>query len=444
MRNISLFFRIFFCTTFLLFSCADADVKNTQTYLNAMGYNAGPTDGIWGRKTEGAVIKFLNDNKKEWKGKFDQDIFEAIQNEYLLKIAERQITSAITLHDVGGWHTPIWNEGLYRSTIQRISNIVGANTLTVVDTHFITELSNDGYSIDFSPDGRDWTPNENQWKEIGKIADANNLDLQMLVMSANIEGFEQFSIEENAHKKSDETFWKRYFEEYTRLVKKRTMTAISAGVDTIVLGYGGSIDLAQNPAYWTHLVYEIRSTGFEGELGLFSGLSAKENWSGIKEAIMLGTKKDVVAIVNNFDFVMFQLQDASTDNLKRALNSHRFLKIPFQILVITPSVTTGVSLDEFIEPIMGQNNATNSLAPDRTLNFEVQTSAYQAVIDIINDDKFYYVGGLNSWGYHFRDNNHYSLTPGDADYEKSANIRGKPAEKLLSLWFKAWQQHGND
>ena len=263
----------------------------------------------------------------------------------------------------------------------------------------------------------------------------------MLVMSANIEGFEQFSIEENAHKKSDETFWKRYFEEYTRLVKKRTMTAISAGVDTIVLGYGGSIDLAQNPAYWTHLVYEIRSTGFEGELGLFSGLSAKGNWSGIKEAIMLGTKKDVVAIVNNFDFVMFQLQDASTDNLKRALNSHRFLKIPFQILVITPSVTTGVSLDEFIEPIMGQNNATNSLAPDRTLNFEVQTSAYQAVIDIINDDKFYYVGGLNSWGYHFRDNNHYSLTPGDADYEKSANIRGKPAEKLLSLWFKAWQQH---
>ena len=88
---------------------------------------------------------------------------------------------------------------------------------------------------------------------------------------------------------------------------------------------------------------------------------------------------------------------------------------------------------------MGHNNETNSLAPFRNLSFETQIESYKSVIDIVNDQNFNFVTGINSWGYHFRDDLFHALVKGDSDYQKSANVRGKPAEDLLSQWYEHWR-----
>jgi hypothetical protein len=246
-------------------------------------------------------------------------------------------------------------------------------------------------------------------------------------------------VEAHADKIGDVKFWDTYFAEYSRLVSKRAIVAELAGVDSIILGYNGAIDLGQNPKYWIKLIDDIKMSGFKGEIGLFTGLSVKNNWSGISDAVYRSSQKDVNKIISQFDFIVFQTQDIEKTRLSEVIRAHKKYKKPIHIMVITPSVVTGISRSEYIEPGMGENNATNSLAPYRDLSFETQNTAYQAVIDIINDPNFNYVTGVNSWGYAFRDDLFYAITRGDSDYQKSANIRGKPAEELVAHWYKLWQ-----
>ena len=418
---------------------ADEQVLKAQRLLNALGFDPGPIDGSWGLKTESAMKKFLSDQNLVWDGSFDLEEFNFLEGKSKNYSAEKLITEAITLHDVGGWHMPIWNDGLYKTTIDRVARVVNANTVTVVDTHFIIGSSVNGYQIAYSPDTRDWTPTDEQWKLIGSYATKNNLNLQMLVMLHNEIGINKYEVEEHADKIGDVKFWDTYFAEYSRLVSKRAIVAELAGVDSIILGYNGAIDLGQNPKYWIKLIDDIKMSGFTGEIGLFTGLSVGNNWSGISDAVYRSSQKNVNKIISQFDFIVFQTQDIEKAGLSRVIRAHKKYKKPIHIMVITPSVVTGISRSEYIEPGMGENNATNSLAPYRDLSFETQNTAYQAIIDIINDPNFNYVTGVNSWGYAFRDDLFYSITRGDSDYQKSANIRGKPAEELVAHWYKLWQ-----
>ena len=431
-----------FSIRFLYNVGAFADIKTAQMYLNQMGYNAGPTDGLWGNKTEEALELFLRDQNKKWDGTFDQKEFQVIEKAILQTKPAKQVTTAITLHDVGGWHEPIWLAGLYEPTIKRISKVVNANTLTVVDTHFITKYAEAVYEIKYSPDNRDWTPTNDQWHSIGKIADANNLNVQMLIMIYNIVGINQYKIEDDADRTNNEKFWNSYFSQYSDLVSRRAISAEKAGVDSIILGYNSSASLAQNPKYWLNLIQEIKSAGFSGELGLYTELKelqTQNHFSGITDAIYRNNESDIKKIIREFDFLVLSVQNTDRYKLSRALRSYKKFEKKIQIMVITPSVQNGNLSGEYIEPIMGINNETNSLAPSRKLSFETQNEAYTAVIDIINDPSFNYVAGINSWGYHFRNDFFFGLKEGDSDYQKSSNVRGKPAENLLSQWYKYWR-----
>jgi hypothetical protein len=353
-------------------------------------------------------------------------------------VAPKKISKAITLHDVGGWHNTMWRAGLYPKTISRVAKVVHANTVTVVDTHFITNLDESGYKIAYRPRKHDWTPTDGQWIKIGNYADNNDIQLQMLVMLHSEFGVDLWQTATDADKQNNTKFWDNYFEQYSSLVSQRAKVAEKAGVDSIVLGYDGSIDLAQNTKYWKAMIESIKAAGFTGQIGLWTGLDAQHNWSGIKIAENKSSSSQVRNTLSYFDFVLLQTQDITKNALQRSLRSLKRYNVPLQVMVITPSVTTGVTADEYIEPATGINNRGNSLAPSRELSLEVQNGAYQAVIDIINDPSFDYVTGINSWGYHFRDDLYYGYEPGDADYQKSANVRRKPAEQLLAKWYKDW------
>ena len=352
--------------------------------------------------------------------------------------APKEIIKAITLHDVGGWHNMMWRAGLYPKTISRVAKVVHANTVTVVDTHFVTSVDESGYRIAYKPRKHDWTPTDDQWREIGDYANNNALQLQMLVMLHSEFGVDLWQTRADADKQNDTKFWDNYFKQYSSLVSQRAKVAEKAGVDSIVLGYDGSIDLAQDTKYWKAMIESIRAAGFTGEIGLWTGLDAQHNWSGIKIAENKSSSYRVRNTLGYFDFVLLQTQDITKNALQRSLRSLKRYNVPLHIMVTTPSVTTGVTEDEYIEPATGISNRGNSLAPSRELSLEVQNGAYQAVIDIINDTNFDYVTGINSWGYHFRDDLFYGYEPGDADYQKSANVRRKPAEQLLAKWYKEW------
>ena len=46
-----------------------ADIRQVQTVLNAMGYDAGPVDGVMGARTRNAILAFEHDNKLPMTGK---------------------------------------------------------------------------------------------------------------------------------------------------------------------------------------------------------------------------------------------------------------------------------------------------------------------------------------------------------------------------------------
>ena len=50
------------------------DIRTVQQLLNEWGYNAGPVDGQWGRKTRGAILAFQIDWELEETGKIDDEL----------------------------------------------------------------------------------------------------------------------------------------------------------------------------------------------------------------------------------------------------------------------------------------------------------------------------------------------------------------------------------
>ena len=79
-RKVIIFqFIIFFS---FLSSNAHADILKSQKYLNALGYNSGAEDGIWGKKTENALKSFLNDVGIAWDGKLDRKDVKALENSF--------------------------------------------------------------------------------------------------------------------------------------------------------------------------------------------------------------------------------------------------------------------------------------------------------------------------------------------------------------------------
>lgn len=54
-------------------------IKSVQTILNNMGYNAGPVDGIYGRSTQSAIIKFQRDKGLAETGELSPELLKSLE-----------------------------------------------------------------------------------------------------------------------------------------------------------------------------------------------------------------------------------------------------------------------------------------------------------------------------------------------------------------------------
>lgn len=68
----------------------DETIQQAQKKLKELGYDPGPIDGLWGRKTETAVKKFQQEHSLSVTGKFDKETQEKLG---LLEASDPQETN---------------------------------------------------------------------------------------------------------------------------------------------------------------------------------------------------------------------------------------------------------------------------------------------------------------------------------------------------------------
>ena len=81
---------LFVATMVLAFPANASDLQISQMQLNAMGYDAGTVDGIWGRRTESAIVTFMHDQGQQFDGVFDDEteIISIAYSEFLQNVSE--------------------------------------------------------------------------------------------------------------------------------------------------------------------------------------------------------------------------------------------------------------------------------------------------------------------------------------------------------------------
>ena len=57
---------------------SDKTIKQAQNRLKELGYNPGPVDGIWGKKTEAAIKKFQQEKNLQVTGELDEKTREKL------------------------------------------------------------------------------------------------------------------------------------------------------------------------------------------------------------------------------------------------------------------------------------------------------------------------------------------------------------------------------
>jgi len=92
-------------------------------------------------------------------------------------------------------------------------------------------------------------------------------------------------------------------------------------------------------------------------------------------------------------------------------------------------------LPEYIE---GSLTCSNCLAPLRERDLQQQADVVAAAAEVINAPPTGNgrVMGLFTWQYSWSEDFRYGFRHGDAAWDKTASMRGKPAEAVMRAWFQ--------
>lgn len=361
-------------------------------------------------------------------------------------------------HDVGGFMNRVFSAGLFPSTYDRIKNVVGANVVTLVDTIWINRLDVRNGVVELASNstnlgsGNVMSPDRAMYQVL--VPQARERGLQVMIMIGLYPDpavGSRYWEEMGTLKPTDTAAWDAWFSAYRPLIIERAQIARDLGVEH--LSFFGQ--WSRSPVrYWRDVVDAIRGTGFTGKISFLGGVDMANSWHQYRDQEYFLGRDQVLDFMGLWDYVGLSVYDGVRKSrpdevLDRAqpreriresvqwlLQDMSYSPKPLMIMVGTPSVHGGVSNGEYIEPCV----VCDSVAPQRQRDLEQQADMYQAVCEAIDATP---VGngrvmGLLSWGYHFRDDFTYIVNPGDSAYDKSGSIRAKPAEAVVSNWFKRW------
>jgi len=354
----------------------------------------------------------------------------------------------VVLMDAGGWAPSWYQNGWALSTIDRASQVTGANLVTWVDNYFVYQIDTVANLVDIRPDP--WGMGTRAQYE-AMVGRARQRGLQFMLL------FGLFPTAEAApaYQKlwgippTRTAFWDAYFGAYQAHLVNRAMLARDLGIEYLGVGYSLGYLTRLDVARWRGLTAAIRATGYQGKLvyleyaatpNAYNPLEQQDpDWFALFDAVGLYITQGVWGRPNEV-LDRSQTRARMREDLALVLDRTRArmgaTPVPLWVMLGTPSVYGGATANEYIEPAIG----ADPIALSRTRDYQQQADLYQALAEVINGTP---VGpgrvmGLLTWGYTWSDDLTRGAGPSDAAFDKSANVRGKPAEAVLAWWFARW------
>lgn len=247
--------------------------------------------------------------------------------------------------------------------------------------------------------------------------------------------------------------WNAIFAGYKTYLQGRAIIARDLGVEYLGLGAGIQFLARHDPARWQDLIDAIRAAGYTGKIGFVSGTATTRalidlentqpgfvslfDWHGVFVGPGIWSEPAGATLGKAYDRARMRA------DLQIVLGKLSAYSVPLFIQLGTPSVHGGVSTEEHIEICV---TGCISLAPQRTRDYYQQADFYQAAAEVINQLPVNSnVIGLLSWGYQWVDDltgtgpwTGTASTAYNTAGDKSSTVRLKPAEAVLSWWFRRW------
>ncbi|HTQ99996.1 MAG TPA: hypothetical protein VMH83_08400 [Candidatus Acidoferrum sp.] len=357
--------------------------------------------------------------------------------------------------DSGGELINMFTEGKFAPTYDRIVEKTSANLVGISDPAWVTAWDDTAATVTMSRNASIPMLTKDQYRYLTDLAKQRNLKFLMQIGLYPDAGVTlPYSVSA-----TNNLFWNAWFAAYKTIVLEQVQIANELGIEYISLGMNNSFMTYQQASRWSDLVNSVRAAGYKGKL-LYQGMT--DLASGGDEST--GYDPSFVKLFDYLAIDIYTLAPATggspvvsrsemKKNVSSLLAKYAAYPVPLLIMVGTPSVESGATSSEYIEPCL----PCGAAATRNTLDLFTQADAYQAIFEAINDGKTGNgnVVGLLSWGYWYSNNYRLQLNSvtgelngddalndsagtGRADdyaYDKSASVRGKPAESLLKWWM---------
>lgn len=348
----------------------------------------------------------------------------------------------------------IHEQNLYVPTIETIKSRTGSNIVGIADPAFIVSYDIASAKVVLKKTTKYLTmlPRK-KYEEYVTAAHSRGLKFMLtLGVYPDVGVSSQPYGIDSSHKE----FWDAWFAAYTPIVREYSEIARDTGIDYLSLGMNLGYMSSLPVSYWRDLVSVVRSTGYKGRLlyqaMAFPKYGANESdwFNGAGNAWTSEEKiSRRIEFASLFDFIGINIYDVSQsdspltrsrsdmrNDIKKILDKLTDLPVPVIVQIGTPSTAGGAVRGEYIEPCL----PCDSLAPQRGIDVDQQADAYQALSEVVNetDTGNGRVMGILSWGYWFTEDDYEWKSPDGRSYpnsfDKSASIRGKPAESVLRWW----------
>ncbi|SFE58913.1 Ig-like domain-containing protein [Thermophagus xiamenensis] len=361
----------------------------------------------------------------------------------------------VSLFDAGPWMGQDLYPEAFEQTFDRLEDM-NANTVTVFDPVFVTVVGEDSVAMSTSANTQyDWDMlSQSQYQTLSDEASERNLNMMYWfgVWPQEEEQLDGKSFNEivfSGQQLSDD-FWEDWFSEYSRILKEYAQTAESKGVEWISLGHGLSYATAPDAfssetlyeSHWNELMNEVRSV-YSGKIAYFGvarpftaiNYEGSSEWQYFEDDSYTDS---FVALFDAFGIVVSsvtEITNPSVSQIKDAMNGilnhfSGFSK-PLIVWVWAPSVDGAANTYGHLEPVLDVSVAANNWNVD----FYEQADLYHGILQAVNESSVN-IQGVISHGYMYYDRfTKYEPRDMNTAFEKSASVRGKPAEEIIRYWF---------
>ncbi len=353
------------------------------------------------------------------------------------------------LMDGGGW-VPGWlNNGWFSSTADRIKDHLGADAVLYMEPAWLTGVDVATNTVTMGMQHVDFhfgMLSREQWTAMVTKAHSRGLKVIMMLGIEPMSTAPVSNVALNAIPASNTAFWDAYFAAYTPLVLERAAIARDLGVEYLGLGYHLAYLTRLDPSRWQALIAAVRAVGYKGKLvyfGLASGVdgilelsTAPPGFMPLFDAIGV-LLHSVVTRKAGETLAPEQTRARMKADLTALINRMSGWPVPLWLAITTPSIHGGVSSNVNIEQCLVGPPCLASLY-DRDL--QQQADAVAAAAEVINASPTGNgrVMGLFTWQYSWSDDFAYGFRHGDAAFDKTTSMRGKPAEAVMKAWFQRW------